>query len=64
LSNESRQSSLFVQLTNPAGVPSPAQPTTNMKLPPEPPLWLGVCLAALIGAVFIGAIIALHYFTR
>jgi hypothetical protein len=33
-------------------------------LPPEPPIWLGVCLAALIGAVFIGAIIALHYFTR
>ena len=36
----------------------------KMKLPPEPPLWLGACLAALIGAVFIGAIIALHYFTH
>jgi hypothetical protein len=35
-----------------------------MKLPPEPPLWLGACLAALIGFAFIAAIIALHYFTR
>jgi hypothetical protein len=44
---------------------SDTQPTrTNMKLPPEPPLWLGACLAALIGAVFIGAIIALHYLTH
>lgn len=31
---------------------------------PEPPIWLGACLAALIGAVFIGAIIALHYLTH
>jgi hypothetical protein len=36
----------------------------KMKLPPEPPLWLGACLSALIGFVFIGAIIALHYLTR
>jgi hypothetical protein len=35
-----------------------------MKLPPEPPLWLGATLAALIGFAFIGAIIALHYLTR
>jgi len=35
-----------------------------MKLPPEPPIWLGVMLAALIGFAFIGAIIALHYFTH
>jgi len=35
-----------------------------MRMPPEPPLWLGVMLAALIGAVFIGAIIALHYLTH
>jgi hypothetical protein len=37
---------------------------TNMKLPPEPPLWLGATIAALIGFAFIGAVIALHYLTR
>lgn len=35
--------------------------TKEMKLPPEPPIWLGASLAAILGALFIGAIIALHY---
>ena len=44
---------------------SDTQPTrTTMKLPPEPPLWLGACLAALIGFAFIAAAILLRELTR
>jgi hypothetical protein len=32
-----------------------------MKLLPEPPLWLGACLAALFGAAFVAAAILFHY---
>ena len=36
----------------------------KMKLPPEPPIWLGACLAALIGFAFIAAAILLRELTR
>jgi hypothetical protein len=32
-----------------------------MKLPPEPPLWLGACLAALFGAASVAAAILFHH---
>ena len=35
-----------------------------MRMPPELPIWLGMILSAFAGALFIGAIIALHYLTH
>lgn len=31
---------------------------------PEPPLWLGMSLAALLGGIFVAAIIALYHMTH
>jgi hypothetical protein len=31
---------------------------------PEPPLWLGMALAALLGGIFVAGIIVLHHLTH
>jgi hypothetical protein len=35
-----------------------------MRMPPEPPIWLGMCLAAIIGFAFIALIILLKTITQ
>jgi hypothetical protein len=36
----------------------------KMKLPPEPPIWLGMIISGILGFLFVGAAILLHHLTH